>query len=72
MIVCSCRVVDDRHVREEARCGSYKQMLKRTGAGSECGKCLKGVKRVFDAEVAALQCEAGQGGGETTMPKSRS
>ncbi len=40
MIVCSCRAVSDRELRDAAQTGlSPAEIVARTGAGTDCGCC---------------------------------
>ena len=47
MIVCSCRVVSDRELRMAAEAGrSLKEIVRSTGAGTDCGCCAESVERI--------------------------
>ena len=47
MIVCSCRAVSDRSLREAAAHGlSHREVVARTHAGTDCGRCSKAVARI--------------------------
>jgi bacterioferritin-associated ferredoxin len=41
VIVCHCRVVNDRRIRVEVECGalSVDEIADRCGAGTRCGSC---------------------------------
>jgi bacterioferritin-associated ferredoxin len=55
MIVCICRGLTDRRVREEAAAArSLDELFERTGAGSSCGLCKLAVARIAAAEQARL------------------
>jgi bacterioferritin-associated ferredoxin len=53
MIVCHCRAVSDRVLREAVRRGhaSVDAVIEQTGAGTCCGGCLPSVCEVVDAEL---------------------
>jgi bacterioferritin-associated ferredoxin len=55
MIVCHCRAVSDRVLREAIQRGhsSVEAVVEYTGAGSCCGGCLASVHEVVDAELNA-------------------
>jgi bacterioferritin-associated ferredoxin len=55
MIVCHCRAVSDRVLREAIQRGhsSVEAVVEYTGAGSCCGGCLASVHEVVDAELTA-------------------
>ena len=56
MIVCVCKGVSDRRIREEAAAGhSLDEVFRRTGAGSSCGQCRFAIARIVAAEHAAAQ-----------------
>lgn len=57
MIVCVCRGVTDRQIREEAVAGrSLEEIFQCTGAGSCCGTCRLTVARIAaDARAAAAR-----------------
>jgi bacterioferritin-associated ferredoxin len=47
MIVCSCRAVSDRELRVAAEAGrSFKEIVRSTGAGTDCGCCAESVERI--------------------------
>jgi bacterioferritin-associated ferredoxin len=48
VIVCHCRVVTDRAVREAVRegAGSLAGVCRSTGAGQDCGACVFSLKRL--------------------------
>lgn len=53
MIVCVCKGITDRRIREEASAGhSLEEVLRRTGAGSSCGSCVFAIARMVAAEHA--------------------
>lgn len=54
MIVCVCRNVSDRTVRELASAGaSLAEVIERTGAGTGCGHCRLDIARIHAAARAA-------------------
>lgn len=56
MIVCVCKGITDRRIREEAAAGrSLEEVLRRTGAGSSCGSCVFAIARI----VSDTQAQAG-------------
>ena len=70
MIVCVCRGVTDRRIREEAVAGhSLEQIFHRTGAGSSCGTCKLAVARIaMEARAAAAVAAAEQTAGGEAVP----
>jgi bacterioferritin-associated ferredoxin len=53
VIVCVCKGISDRRIREEAAAGhSLDQVLHRTGAGSSCGSCVFAIARMVAEEHA--------------------
>lgn len=55
MIVCLCRDVSDRKLREAVRSGeSVEAVLRATGAGSDCGCCVEALERI--AVAAREEC----------------
>jgi bacterioferritin-associated ferredoxin len=56
MIVCHCRAVSDRTVRESLRNGAadVAGVMAETGAGTCCGGCLVAVEELVVAEGAGL------------------
>jgi len=57
MIVCVCRAITDRRIRQEAAAGhDLEQVFARTGAGSSCGICKLAVARLV-ADEHARQAE---------------
>lgn len=57
MIVCVCKGVTDRRIREEAVAGRpLEEILQFTGAGSSCGTCRLSVARIAaEARAAAVR-----------------
>ncbi|MEI7703455.1 MAG: (2Fe-2S)-binding protein [Deltaproteobacteria bacterium] len=55
MIVCSCRAVSDRELRRAAEAGRpLAEVLRVTGAGTDCGCCRASVERIVaDRRLAA-------------------
>lgn len=53
MIVCHCRAVSDRVLRDAIQRGhaSVEALTQHTGAGSCCGGCLPSVEDIVDAEL---------------------
>ena len=56
MIVCHCRAVSDRVLREAVRRGhaSVDAVVEQTGAGSCCGGCLPNVHEIVGAELGTV------------------
>lgn len=57
MIVCHCKVVNDRAIADAVGAGARTvgQVCNSTGAGRECGACVFAVKRVMcQHEATAL------------------
>ena len=65
MLVCHCRVVNDRRIRAEIDRGARDEVdiALACGAGTECGGCLPAVNRLLDEclgcplQVPALSVE---------------
>jgi bacterioferritin-associated ferredoxin len=61
MIVCVCRGITDRRLRQEAAAGhDLEEVFARTGAGSSCGICKLAMARLVaeeHARQAALAAE---------------
>lgn len=49
MILCLCEGASDRDLRAEIEngCGSVRELVRRTGAGSHCGQCACDLKRLM-------------------------
>jgi bacterioferritin-associated ferredoxin len=48
MIVCSCRAISDRELREAAQAGlSHAEIVAQTGAGTDCGCCCEDVADIL-------------------------
>ncbi len=59
MIVCVCRGVTDRQIREAAASGrSLEQVFQCTGAGTSCGTCRLMVARLVADEHARAAARA--------------
>ncbi|BDG01787.1 (2Fe-2S)-binding protein [Anaeromyxobacter oryzae] len=59
MIVCVCRGVTDRQIRQEAAAGhALDEVFRRTGAGSSCGTCRLAVARLVAMEHAQAAARA--------------
>jgi bacterioferritin-associated ferredoxin len=56
MIICSCKVVSDKTIAEIIAEGfSYREMIKMTLVGTDCGKCSSYVKQlVFHKKVKPM------------------
>jgi bacterioferritin-associated ferredoxin len=57
VIVCHCRVVNDRDLAAAVDAGarSVAQVCRATGAGSDCGSCVFTVKRLLCQHEVATQ-----------------
>jgi bacterioferritin-associated ferredoxin len=64
MIVCHCRAVSDRILREAVRRGhgSVEAVVEQTGAGTCCGGCLPNVQDIVGAELSGAGSGAAQSG----------
>lgn len=53
MYVCLCKGVNDRKIREAVSegCHSMRDVCKKTGAGSQCGKCIKSTREIINQEI---------------------
>lgn len=60
VIVCHCRAVSDRAIREAVRGGacSLRQVARACGAAGRCGGCRPAVAQVIDEETAAATRDA--------------
>lgn len=58
MIVCQCRVVSDRDITEalEAGATTLGRVCRATGAGSDCGGCVLGVRSALAAYARTRPC----------------
>lgn len=68
MIVCLCKNVSDRALRDAvSRCGSVAEVLRSTGAGRDCGACSGALARIQAAAraegVTTLGAPRGRPGG---------
>ena len=63
MIVCHCRAVSDRVLREAVQRGhaSVEAVVEETGAGSCCGGCLPSVHDIVGAELAGTSATTTSG-----------
>jgi bacterioferritin-associated ferredoxin len=55
VVVCHCRVIDDRTIGHAIRCGArdVDQVVELCGAGEACGGCVPGIEELLaDAEAA--------------------
>lgn len=61
MIVCQCKGVSDRTVREVVRAGAHscRQVARACGAGRTCGGCQPAVRKIIEDECdpVALRVE---------------
>ena len=78
MIVCSCRLVSDRLIRQriDAGASTVDEVLRQTGAGSDCGACLLDIRRMLRGErpgplVSTPSCEESVEGVSCAAPKHR-
>ncbi len=50
MIVCSCRAISDRELKMASEAGrSLLEIVRSTGAGTDCGCCKEAVERIVTA-----------------------
>lgn len=54
MLVCHCNGVSDRHIRRSIREGAStaSEVARRCGAGTSCGGCHEGIRKILHAEMA--------------------
>ncbi|MGH9259390.1 MAG: (2Fe-2S)-binding protein [Acidimicrobiales bacterium] len=59
MIICHCRVVSDRHIRDEVACGarSADDIAESCGAGAHCGSCRPTIGVLLATLLAPEQVE---------------
>ena len=57
MIVCVCNAVSERHIRSAVKDGaaSVRDLSRRTGLGTCCGKCLPEAHLVLARSLAAAE-----------------
>ena len=57
MIVCVCKAVSDRHIRNAAKGGasSLRDLTRELGVGTCCGKCLPEAKAALCASLDACE-----------------
>ena len=55
MLICHCRAVNDRVIRDTIAAGARRpeDIALRCGAGSRCGGCLPALRELLDAHDAA-------------------
>jgi bacterioferritin-associated ferredoxin len=55
MIVCVCKAVSDRQIRQAANCGAtrVRDLARDLGVGTCCGKCLPEAQATLSASLAA-------------------
>lgn len=56
MLVCICKAVSDRQIREEVRRGarSLQQIRAACAAGTDCGSCTRQIRQILTTSVAPL------------------
>lgn len=61
MYVCICNAVTDKQIRAEARegCCSLRDLAKRTGCGTSCGKCARHAREILVEEMQRLGVQDG-------------
>ena len=69
MLVCHCRVVNDRRIRAEIDRGARDEVdiALACGAGTECGGCLPAVNRLLD-ECLGCPLQVGDLAVQVAMP----
>ena len=57
MIVCVCKAVSEKHIRAAGRDGATctRDLTRRLGLGSCCGKCLPDARRVLSDSLSARE-----------------
>jgi bacterioferritin-associated ferredoxin len=60
VIVCHCRAVSDREIREAVRAGAAdcQQVARACHAGHTCGGCRPAIHDILESERAACRCAA--------------
>jgi len=60
MIVCHCKAVNDRSIREAVRCGarSPREVALACQAGRSCGGCRPLVRQLIESEASTLGPES--------------
>ena len=63
MIVCQCQRVSDRKVAASVRkgCSSLREVCATTGAGRDCGCCVRRLKELIEEHLAPALAPASQG-----------
>jgi bacterioferritin-associated ferredoxin len=61
MIVCVCKAVSDRHIRNAVKGGanSLRDLTRELGVGTCCGKCLPEAKAALCASLDACESRPG-------------
>jgi bacterioferritin-associated ferredoxin len=59
MIVCLCKGVNDRRIREEIRAGarSVAEIRQSCSAGSDCGACITQIRQLLGTVAAAARSD---------------
>jgi bacterioferritin-associated ferredoxin len=58
MIVCSCNVLSDQHVRsavEAERTRSTSQVYGCLGCSAQCGRCARTIRRIMDEALGSAR-----------------
>lgn len=67
MIVCVCKAVSERQIRQAADRGvvALRDLSRHLGVGTCCGKCVPTAREVLEAQVgrAMMRCEPPREGG---------
>ena len=64
MIVCSCNVLSDQHVRSAvaaARTRSTSQVYGCLGCSAQCGRCARTIRRIMDEALGSARAASSNG-----------
>ncbi len=63
MLVCICKAVSDRRIREEVRRGarSLTQIREACNAGTDCGSCTRQIRQIISSSAAGSEHHQSRG-----------
>ncbi|TPV92520.1 MAG: hypothetical protein B7733_25495 [Myxococcales bacterium FL481] len=70
VLVCICKGLSDRRIREEIRrgCTTLRSLQQSCGAGTDCGQCARQVRSMIDTTARTHARDAGEH--RPTMPRT--
>ena len=68
MLVCSCKGITDRKIQEEVRKGarSLRQIQDGCQAGTDCGHCVRHIRRLLSLQAQAARSVDGDRDGTSS------